>query len=215
MKRNIIAVLLITILCAFTFAGCGASGQGQENISSNEVEYENSQEADVADDGSSEAEGIVDVDKGVFDVTMTVPAEYMEGVTQEELDESVQAGTVHSATLNDDGSVTYVMSKSQHKQLMDEMTQTVDEYLDEIVGSEDYPNITSATANDDYTVFTIVTKNEEPDMNETFLAMALYMYGGMYNSFNGVIVDNIHVDFLNDASGENILGMDSKDLANE
>ena len=40
--------------------------------------------------------------------------------------------------------------------------------------------------------------------------MAFYMYGGMYNSFNGTEIDNVHVDFINEASGEVIDSFDSK-----
>ena len=49
-------------------------------------------------------------------------------------------------------------------------------------------------------------------MNESFSTMAFYMYGGMYNIFNGTEVDNIHVDFVNADSGEIISSSDSKNL---
>ena len=40
------------------------------------------------------------------------------------------------------------------------------------------------------------------------------MYGGLFNSFNGTPVDNIHVDFINAESGEIIESADSSDLQN-
>ena len=43
-------------------------------------------------------------------------------------------------------------------------------------------------------------------------ALSLYMYGGMYAIFSGDEVDNIHVDYVNAASGEIISSADSKDM---
>ena len=62
------------------------------------------------------------------------------------------------------------------------------------------------------TEFTVTTKSSALDMNESFSTMAFYMYGGMYNIFNGTEVDNIHVDFVNADSGEIISSSDSKNL---
>lgn len=42
--------------------------------------------------------------------------------------------------------------------------------------------------------------------------MAYYMYGGMYNIFNGTPVENVHVDFVNADSGEIMDSADSSDL---
>ena len=80
---------------------------------------------------------------------------------------------------------------------------------------EDYPNITSIEANDDFTSFTVTTKSTELDFAESFSVLAFYIYGGMYNQFNGTPVDNVHVDFVNADSGEIISSADSKDLAEE
>lgn len=44
--------------------------------------------------------------------------------------------------------------------------------------------------------------------------MGFYMYGGMYTVFNGTTVDNIHVEFINEATGAIINQADSKDLGN-
>ena len=98
--------------------------------------------------------GGIEVEKELFDVTLTIPADFIGDTTQEELDASVAEGNVHSATLNDDGSVTYVMSNRQHKQLLAGISAGFDEALSAMIGSEDYPNITNIEANDTYTSFT-------------------------------------------------------------
>ena len=67
----------------------------------------------------------------------------------------------------------------------------------------------------DFTSFTVTTTSTELSINESFSVMAFYMYGGMYNTFNGAPVDNAHVDFVNAESGEIINSSDSKDMAEE
>jgi hypothetical protein len=83
-----------------------------------------------------------------------------------------------------------------------------------MVGSENYPNITSITTNDNYTSFTITTKNATPDTSESFAVLGMYIYGGMYAVFSGEEVDNIHVDYVNADSGEIISSSDSSDMNN-
>ena len=49
--------------------------------------------------------------------------------------------------------------------------------------------------------------------DESFSVLGFYMFGGMYNIFNGSEVDNIHVDFIYEATGEVFNSADSKDMA--
>ena len=104
------------------------------------------------------------------------------------------------------------MNKEQHNELMVGIKESIDTSLAEMVGSENTPNITEVKANDDYTSFTITTKNTEPDLTESFSVLGLYMYGGMYAIFNGETVDNIHVDFVNADTGEIISSSNSADM---
>ena len=225
MKKRIFASVLAMVIVTASFAGCGS--KAGEQTASPEVKTEtaevtdtpaaeNQESEDAVDDGLSQLEAIgdVDVDKGLFNVEITVPKDFIGDTTQEKLDESVKEKGYKSATLNSDGSVTYVMTKAQHEEMLSGIRDSIDQSLSEMVGSSDYPNITAVTANDDYTSFTITTKNAEPDLAESFAVMGLYMYGGMYGIFSGETVDNIHVDFVNADSGEIISSANSKDMGN-
>ena len=152
-----------------------------------------------------------------MNVEITIPAESAEYYgfsfeSQEEADAYAKEQGFKSATLGDDGSVTIVMSKSQHKKTMEELNKTIDEALQEMIGSEDYPNITAVEHNDNYTEIKVTTESEELSLNESFSTLAFYIYGGMYNAFNGTPVDNIHIDFINEASGEVIDSFDSENM---
>lgn len=158
-----------------------------------------------------EAMGDIKVDKESSNVTLTIPSEYVGEVTQEELDAQA-APYGYKATKNDDGTATYVMTKEQHSELLNKMADDIRSSLSEFAGSEDYPNVTELTANDNFTSYTIKTKSTEPDTNESFLPMSLYMFSGMYHIFTGENVDNIHIDFINADTGETISSSDSSDI---
>lgn len=210
MKKKIVITLLTAVL---VFSGCGNS-DAPVNPSTETSETEMSTETEVstkADISELDALGDVEVDDNLFSVELTIPADYVGEATQDELNATAEENGYKSITLNEDGSATYVMSKSQHRDMMDEMTQNINESLAEMIGSEEYPNITNIEANKDFTSFTITTSSTELDLAESFSVIVYYMYGGMYNIFNGTPVDNVHVDFVNADSGEIISSSDSKD----
>lgn len=204
MKRKLITSLLI---CIITLSGCSANSNAPADTSSETVET--STEGDMSE---LDAIGDVEVDENLFTVELTIPADYVGETTQEELDASAKENGYKSITLNDDGSATYVMSKKQHREMMEEMAVNINDRLSDMIGSEDYPNITEITTNDDFTEFTITTTSTELSLNESFSIIVYYMYGGMYNIFNGTPVDNVHVDFVNSDSGEVIGSSDSSDM---
>ncbi|OUO99807.1 hypothetical protein B5F36_14935 [Anaerofilum sp. An201] len=195
------AVAIVAAVCvASTLAACGqTSSSGAPAPSA------------VTSDSATSSGQKIEVDEEVFDVEITLPADMVGETTQEQLN-SENAGKVHSVTLNDDGSVTFVMSKRQHKEMMAEMAASLDESLSEMVGTEDYPNVQKIEHNDDYTSFTVTTTSTELSLQESMSVMIYYVSGGMYNTFAGNPAANIHVDFVNADSGEVIGSSDSSEI---
>lgn len=209
MKKKIIALLLGT---AFILSACGDSAVSTESSkegNNSEVVSEITTEGEISD---LNAIGDVEVEENIFTVELTIPADYVGETTQEELDAVAKENGYKSITLNEDGSATYIMSKAQHKDMMNEMAASINTSLAEMVGSENYPNFTEVKANENFTSFTITTTSEELDLAESFSVMVFYMSGGMYNIFNGTPVDNIHIDFVNADSGEIISSSDSSSM---
>lgn len=167
------------------------------------------QEASKQEENES---GKIEVEKEIFNVKITLPAALAEGTTQEDLDQAIKDGVYHTASLNEDGSVTIKMSKRQHKKCMDNMAADMEKSLQEMVGSEDYPNFTDVQANQNYTHFTVTTTSEELDMMESFSVLGFYMMGGMYAAFNGDAGATITVDFVNADSGKTISSANSSDM---
>ena len=241
-NRKVISFILCSSLC-FSICSCSygkttppseATSQAiseEKTTASTEIATEDDSEATesitteailaTSNDSTSDLEddfetlGKVDVNKGVFNVTLTMPKEYMEDVTQEDLDESRKKKGYKSATLNEDGSVTFVMTKEQHNNLIDEIKKSLSDSVDELVTSGEYPAISKIDYNDDFTSYTVTTSNSEPDFSESLMVYILYSYGGMYGVYSGKRAENVHVDFVNEESKEIIASCDSKNLQDD
>ena len=226
--KKVFAAFIITAVCIFAFGGCGKKEEepaadvkeitaaGSDDAAPEAVKASEKTE-EVTDDTGSDAEEIVkiNVEKKVYDVELTIPKQFADDITQEELDRITDEKGYKSATLNEDGSVTYVMTKDQHREMVDGVRKGIDESLAEMAGSEDYPEITEVTANDNYTEFTVTTKNEEPSTMESLSVLGFYMTGGMYSIYSGEEIDNVHVEFVNADTGEVIGSTDSKDMGKD
>lgn len=209
--------LFLAVIMAVSFAACSIENTNGEPLiiqgeltsgKANEPEATapetNAPEVSVPETTEPEPIApIVDVDKTLFNVELTIPADYIEeDVTQESLDADAAESNFKSATLNADGSVTYIMSKDQHSKMMDEMKANIDASLAEYIGSEDTPTITAIEPNDDYTDFKVTLSTDTVGLSESFSALAFMIFGAMYNVFNGTETEDISVSFISQATGE-------------
>lgn len=211
MKR--LVSLLMAGMVLFSTAACGGSPASSAASGSAAASSGSAAVSGSADE--LDAVGDVEVEQELFDVVVTLPADLVGETTQEEVSQNAKDHGMHSGTLNEDGSVTYVMSKSQHSQYMKELRESLLESLAELPGSDGLENVTAVEANADFTSFTVTTTSTELTLTEGMSSLALYMYGALYNLFNGTQVDNIHIDFVNADSGEIIQTADSADMESE
>lgn len=194
MKKKFLGVVIVATL-ALSLIACGNNENKATNSSDSKTENDK-----------------IEVDENLLTVELTIPADIIGETTQEKLDQTAKGEGIKSITLNEDGSASYVMTKKKHREMMSDIKASIDEGLKALVGSEDYPNFTKVEANNDYTVFTITTTSTELDLSESFSVLNFYVQGGLYNAFNGTPADNIHVDFVNAASGEIISSSNSSDM---
>lgn len=214
MKKTPASVISV-LLCA-SLVACGTPAPASSTPSSSSVAASATSASSAASDPDSalsdlDSLGDIEVDKNLFDVEITVPADFVGETTQEELDAKAKESDIHSITLNEDGSATYVMSKAQHKKVLEELSASINETLAEMSTSGDFPTITNVSANDDFTNFTVTVSADELGLAESMSVIGLYMYGGLYGIFSGQTPDNIHVDFVNADSGEVISSADSSE----
>ncbi len=216
MKRFLCLFLAFSIMLSLCSCGDRAEQQNPDAQSSKAQEEGTPPlESESSADESSglDSLGNIEMDQGLFDVTLTIPADFVdEGMTQEQLDQEAKGNGYKSATLNDDGSVSYVMTKAQHQKMMLEIKESIDSGLQEMVSTGDYPSITKIEANDDYTQYTVTLNAEEVGLSEGFAVMAFYVFSGMYHVFNGTELDNVNVKYVSASTGQVIEESNSSDM---
>lgn len=119
---------------------------------------------------------------------------------------------VISVTENEDGSCTMVLTKAKHAEMMQELAKNIDDSLQEMIDPETMPTLVGISAQNNYTEFVVTISSNEVGLQESIVAFSLYIYGGMYNIFNGTPADDVAVYFVNQASGELIQEAHSKDV---
>lgn len=187
MKKRLMAVAIAAMLLA-TLTACGGSdGTGTDP-------------APTAA-GSATGQG-VEVDKNLLSVEITIPSDQIESV-DETLANAEEKG--YQTIANEDGSITYKLTKAQHNELMEELKQSFQKSIDELVSSGDYPSLKKITFNDDYTKAEVVVDYDAyTNSLDMFSMLAIGMIGPMYQYYNGVEESNVNteVSLIDEASGE-------------
>ena len=177
---------------------------------------------DTEDDGSSHemtqedwdqlaAIGDVQVENGVMTVSLNVPADLAKNIRQETIDAGI--GTQYQAAFrNQDGSITYKMTKEQHQAMLEQLAVSFDNSLQEMIDNENY-TISNITRNNDFTVFDITLDGAEPSISDSYAAFGLYMYGGLYGVFNGKRPEHVIINYL-DSNG-NLIDSDDSATMNQ
>lgn len=191
---------ILALLICFGMLGASACSSKETTITKSE-----------SGETTSSSSGGIEVDEGLLTVTITIPADIIGEISQADLDKQLAEKGYKSATLNSDGSVTYVMTKAKHKELMKEMAAEFDKSFQEMLNDEE-SSIVSITHNDDFTEFKIGYDGDEVGLADSFTVLVFYMAGAMYGAFNGKTPENVHVVFVNSKSGETIQEGNSKNL---
>ena len=155
--------------------------------------------------------GDVQVENGVMTVSLNVPADLAKNIRQETIDAGI--GTQYQAAFrNQDGSITYKMTKEQHQAMLEQLAVSFDNSLQEMIDDEKY-TISNITRNNDFTVFDISLDGAEPSVSDSFAGFGLYMYGELYGIFNGKRPEHVIVNYL-DSNG-NLIDSDDSATMNQ
>lgn len=128
----------------------------------------------------------VEVDKGLFNVEVTLPASMFEGDDPEKVIADAKADGVSEVEKNPDGSFTYKMSKAKHKEMMKELEKGIVESLEEMKTSGDFASIKDITHNDSFKEFTLVVdKAAYENSMDGFSIFGLGISGMMYQLYSG------------------------------
>lgn len=160
------------------------------------------------DAGGADAAGSAAADEEEK-VTVVIPTVYEDVKTQEEADEICRRNGYESAVLEEDGSLTIVMSRSVYDEMIRQYKESVDKGIAEITGGDS--SIVKIEYNEDYSEFTVTVSEDELGIIERQAADELVMYGTLYHVYTGNDVDHITVNYVN-GSGETVETADSGSL---
>lgn len=190
MKKLIFAALLLLIAL---LTACNADEEGKANEAQQQEK-------------ETDSEGI-NVDKGFFNVEVTLPASFFEGG---DIDQSIAEAEKEGieVTKNEDGSLTYKMSKTKHKEMMSEMKTSLLETIEDLKNGEDFASIKDVEYNKDFSEFTLwVDRNEYENSFDGFAVFGLGLSGAMYQLFDGADPENYNVRLVvKDEATKEIIG---------
>ncbi|WP_010676880.1 hypothetical protein [Bacillus timonensis] len=189
MQKSAFALLLLFMM---VLSAC--SGDKEENKATKDKEStEETQDEQI------------NVDKGLINVEVTLPASMFEGQDIDKVIADAKAEGVKEVTKNEDGSLTYKMSKAKHKEMMKDMETSINETIEDMKTGEDYVSIKDVTHNKDFTEFTLVVdKSAYENSMDGFAVFGLGISGAYYQMFNGVSEDDyqVTISVKDQATGE-------------
>ena len=124
-------------------------------------------------------------------VDVTMPAALFSDQTEEDIKKAAEENGYLGCTINENGSVTYTMTESRHREMLDELVSRADESIAELIGK--VASFTKIDNNSDMSEFSVYMDSEKATMFDKFYALAFYTVGAYYQSFAGKSADEIDV----------------------
>ena len=183
---------LIGVVTAVLASGC-AGPEESEPVEETAI---------VAEEESSAG---VEVDQGLFNVDVTVPAGFFEGLTEADIAANAEEAGYTDYVMNADGSVTYTMPKAAYEAALQEMRDSVDEAIQEAVNES--PDVFTSVTYDKSLANFDVTVNRaayDEDFGAGFIGFTLGLSGMFYQMFEGVPTEDqqVLINFIDASTNE-------------
>ena len=148
----------------------------------------------------------IEVEKDKDTVTITVPADFAD-TTDDEGNPTDPTFTgeegIISVTQNEDGSVTYVMTREKHEEIMRDFADAIDESIEELLHGEDgLSSVTKVEHDVDYASFKMFVDPEQATGWESFYALVLCMSGATYQAYAGNGSVDVPVEIIDSTTKE-------------
>lgn len=157
---------------------------------------------------SANEESGIEVDKGLLNVEITLPASLVGEEGMEDFEASVKETVDSDITLNDDGSVTVKMSKSDHKKMLEELKEEFVASVDSIIEDESFVTIQDITYNKDLTNIQMIVSDQESFENsfDGFATLSLGIGSLFYQAFDGkdLTKNKITIEIVDQSTNETI-----------
>ncbi|KHE72654.1 hypothetical protein [Halobacillus sp. BBL2006] len=207
-------LLFVMVTFLFVLTACGGNESSESEAEG--AEPSKQEEKATSDEGSKsseetkadeEKEPSISVDKNLTNVEVTIPQSFfeMQNTDFEQIKAQAEAEGIKDVVNNGDGTITYKMSKSMHKDMMQEMEKQMAGSIEEIKSSGDFPSIKDIKANKSFSKFTMKVDQEAYENSfDGFAAMGVGMTGLFYQLFDGASPDNyqVTIEVVNADTGE-------------
>lgn len=193
-----ILTLVLALAMSLSLCACGGKSGGEAPAESEEPD------AVASPDGESEGSGI-QVDEGLLSVEITIPASFFEEKTEDEIKADAEENGFTGCTVNEDGSVTYKMSKARHREMMDGMKASLEEQIEALVnGEEAVQSFQKIEYSEDFSEFDVYVDPAAYTSWDSLYVMFFYLSGVYYQAFDGKDAEDIDVvvEFIDSVSNE-------------
>lgn len=145
----------------------------------------------------------VSVEKNEETVTIILPSDFITD-PDSTIANAQNDSRIISCTLNEDGSATYIMTKDGHSDFLNELSASYDESLNQILSSDNYPNIINIEHNFDFTDITVTVTDEESFFKsfDNLAVLGVIMLSGSYQIFDGKEQANVTVHYVDSYGNE-------------
>lgn len=210
-------LLLLSIIIALTLS-MGACSSGKKEVVSQETPTDKPNENITVNEGESlEANNSIEVDENLLTVDVTLPASFFEESTDEEIIAEAKGKGYLATKINDNGSVTYTMTKAKRNEILKDMKSSIDETIEGLLnGDNQVESFLEIKYNESLTTVDIYIDPALYSDWDSFNAMLFYMMGSFYQTFGGVPSDEIDVEvnFINNDTMEVINSGSLKEMGN-
>lgn len=181
MKKTLALILSVCMVCSMVACSSGKTPNTSTPTTTEIVE------SDPQETTSTEttASGTIDTNEKLLTVEITLPATFFEDEDMSTFDADTYAkeNDFKSATLNDDGTVTIVMSKSKHRELLKEIQKNLDDSFSELVEAEETSYIKEIIHNDDFSVIDIKVVRSDYENAFDLTPFVVGVSAAMYQAF--------------------------------
>lgn len=171
--------LLLIIAALFTLSACVSTENTGEELEDTggkptEAEKVNTEKSDV----------------NLSDIEVTMPADFFEGSSEEEIVATCVEDGVDDISANDDGSYTLKIPKEEHELMLKEMKADIDSDVEEIIENMDIESIKEVSLNDNATELIVtVDRNLYKGDMEWLVLMDFSLHAMSYQILNGFSED--------------------------
>ncbi|HQK54597.1 MAG: hypothetical protein GX867_10565 [Tissierellia bacterium] len=184
MKKSIkwLSILLILVII---LSACGNGQKIDEN--NEELPKETNQLSETSSVPSEEDSQGIEVDKKLLTVDVTLPEQLVGDLSNfDEKEYLAENEGIKSARVNDDGSLTLTMTKSKHKEMLEEVRKSIDESFGEFIEGDNTSYIKTIDYTENYRDIMVGVDREAYENSFDLTPFFLGISAGMYQSIAGI-----------------------------